>query len=75
MVGGDKLIDKGPISTADPGVVRLFSAEAVVPKADEWMLKSDLSARPDANVTLAGCVDLDMGMGSRVEGFRICGHR
>jgi len=75
MMGGDKLIDKERVSNADEGVVPLVSAEAVVPKADEWMLKADRSARSDANVAIADCADLDMGMGSRVEGFRICGHR
>jgi|GEM_PF-4981744 len=73
MVDDYKTVDR-EVSMAERGVVKIFRGEAA-PKAGEWMLRSDVAPAADPDAAVIECVELDMGMGSRVEGFRICGHR
>ncbi|HXG99549.1 MAG TPA: hypothetical protein VNI79_03935 [Sphingomicrobium sp.] len=48
-------------------VIKLFSGAADPTEASEWQSKDCSDS--------VGRADLDMGMGSRLQGFRNCGHR
>jgi len=73
MVDVYKSVDQDGVAVIEKLFVRPSSIEAAPAEAGEWMLKSSPARRSDRDVK--DPVELDMGMGSRVEGFRICGHR
>ncbi len=75
MVVVDKSVDRDDVSIAEHGVVRMFRGEVAPNEAGKWMLRPGPKPTADLDVAVVQCVELDMGMGSRVEGFRICGHR
>jgi len=68
-------MDRDSGAVAEKRAVSLFSEKVGSTEAGEWMLSSGSTPDDSSDITVAECVQLDMGMGSRVEGFRICGHR
>jgi len=75
MVDVDKSVDRDNVSIAGHGVVRMLHGEVAPNEAGTWMLRPSPKATAAPDIAVIQCVELDMGMGSRVEGFRICGHR
>jgi len=75
MLKGYQSMDREGGAATEKRAVRLFSEKVDSAQAGEWMLNSGSTPGDSSDVAVAECVELDMGMGSRVEGFRICGHR
>ncbi len=70
----DLVFRDGP-QVAEKEAIRLFSGIADPTQAGEGQLAAEPSQRSIDGVTKSKPVELDMGMGSRTEGFRACGCR